>query len=979
LRLTDFCAKFILMKICWTIAAVWILSFSLKAQSYPIPDPKLLASFLQVGSCINAEGELDIACAAKQDYLIIYADSISNFDGIQFFENAEFIYLTFLLPIQQGALRWSEFIPPSAEQLIIGATFSFTLPPQFLDAQFSKLHLIYAELDEGAITVVGLPPSVKSLEVSTQGFIWLPPPVVKLVLPDGLPNTIENLQISNTELDVPANIRPPTSLRSLSIVGGNLGNWCGALELTENLKTLNFSQRGTSSFPDDCLPKLSSHLIHLNASNFTSDKCAAWLEEELLVTSNLESLELKNTGSVPLIFNQSMPVTLQYLSVNNAKYPSIAGLPQNLKSLRLISVAPSDLTSGLLPNSVEQLSLIGVPIQKLHNLPLNLRFLDLNVLEISEPLDSKDFPSTLDSLIMGRVSFPILNFLPENLKYADLSNNDLLGIEILPNNLQHLTLTNQFHLEDISFNLQDLDIKVLELINTALKRTPELPRGLETLVLRNNGRLKCLTTLPSTLSSFENQFNCLPNETNFLKFSLDGPPCNPSVICSEGPQIFRGKIYVDVNYNGIFDEGDYPLSHSGFRVSPEDTIVYTDDQGRFNFSRPIYKTYQVNFIPNPPFDGTAIPSSVSLSTNLTGFGGDSIFIPYTFASAWDFQVIASASSLIPGENLDLELYVVNRGAAAFYPLTLTLAIPPSLQFVSADITPDIQSSSAVAWTLDPPEELTTSRIKIKLLAASTLRTGDIVDVHASLNGFDPDQNQHNNTFQLRMVGADGLEPLKKYVNKELIMKPISSEKDLVYVLRFTNTQSDTIKSIILKDQLLSQLRPESYRLISSSHDFTFDFQFENQLVFNFNDISLPPVTENPYEAILEVIFSVLANDELQVDFDVFNRAEAVDGSGWNISSNQVRTRIRINTSVDQRSVIGLQAFPNPANDVVTLKWNTIQKSTVSILNSAGQNVKTIVTDGQELSLQVGDWPAGAYFIQISGIEGEGFGKIIVNR
>ena len=81
------------------------------------------------------------------------------------------------------------------------------------------------------------------------------------------------------------------------------------------------------------------------------------------------------------------------------------------------------------------------------------------------------------------------------------------------------------------------------------------------------------------------------------------------------------------------------------------------------------------------------------------------------------------------------------------------------------------------------------------------------------------------------------------------------------------------------------------------------------------------------------------------------------------------------TNVDENNCNRISVFPNPAIDAVTIQCEDIQQ--VTIFNSIGQMMFTSEANGNQLQIDLSDFPAGYYFIQTRNTQGVMMQKMIL--
>jgi hypothetical protein len=81
------------------------------------------------------------------------------------------------------------------------------------------------------------------------------------------------------------------------------------------------------------------------------------------------------------------------------------------------------------------------------------------------------------------------------------------------------------------------------------------------------------------------------------------------------------------------------------------------------------------------------------------------------------------------------------------------------------------------------------------------------------------------------------------------------------------------------------------------------------------------------------------------------------------------------------NIPALSIVPNPANQSVTLRWETAQGGLVELHNSAGKMVlqQNIAPNAPSTQIATDALPEGMYFIHFSGRKDQLFGKLIITH
>jgi hypothetical protein len=112
----------------------------------------------------------------------------------------------------------------------------------------------------------------------------------------------------------------------------------------------------------------------------------------------------------------------------------------------------------------------------------------------------------------------------------------------------------------------------------------------------------------------------------------------------------------------------------------------------------------------------------------------------------------------------------------------------------------------------------------------------------------------------------------------------------------------------------------------------------------------------------------------------------VEGSGLELCDSIASVTIYVKslTSTENQLPSTFYIYPNPASDMLSLKWSGIQrgKITVSILNQSGQVVRNYEGNksGNELLMQINviDLASGLYILHVQSTEGTYHKKFLKN-
>ena len=191
-----------------------------------------------------------------------------------------------------------------------------------------------------------------------------------------------------------------------------------------------------------------------------------------------------------------------------------------------------------------------------------------------------------------------------------------------------------------------------------------------------------------------------------------------------------------------------------------------------------------------------------------------------------------------------------------------------------------------------------------------------------------------------------------------------NRKWLTYTIRFENTGNFSAKDIVITDLLDDNLDPNSVKVIEASHDYTIDIiqnvENESTLKFSFNDIFLPfdDANNDGY-----IKFMIKANEAIAENTIVNNTANIYFDQNPAIITNTIQNRFLTIASlgVDDFNLDAyFQLYPNPTNDVVTVK-SKLQIIKIELFSMLGR--KVLETNKNMINVSTLD--QGSYIIKIT--------------
>ncbi len=205
---------------------------------------------------------------------------------------------------------------------------------------------------------------------------------------------------------------------------------------------------------------------------------------------------------------------------------------------------------------------------------------------------------------------------------------------------------------------------------------------------------------------------------------------------------------------------------------------------------------------------------------------------------------------------------------------------------------------------------------------------------------------------------------------------ISAGTVINYDIRFLNTTSDTINTVIVRDTLSPWLDPATLVIFGGGF-LPYSFSFEGigpNLKFTFEDINLAPVApSDPYSSLGWLSFSVQPKAGVPVGTQILNTAHISFDNATSMPTNTVWHTIESNfvqSTINQAGgptaqVLAFEVSPNPATDMLMLQNAIMPRpdSRYVVVDVYGREVITTRHWAEQQAIPVAQLAAGVYAVQ----------------
>ena len=344
------------------------------------------------------------------------------------------------------------------------------------------------------------------------------------------------------------------------------------------------------------------------------------------------------------------------------------------------------------------------------------------------------------------------------------------------------------------------------------------------------------------------------------------------------PYQLRGELFVDENNNGVKDESEIGINSIGVLTTPENDLAFTQESGKYfiNLNDEVEAVYEVY---PQDLEHWAI-SSDSLTYMVEVEEG------FEFADSLDFGLFpldsldSLATDLVGGYprcNTETNYWINVWNFGTTLPSGLIhLELDDSIDYVSASVEPDSIIDQSIYWHYDSLFYFDNELIVVNVIMPTFLSIGDTLSstLSAVTGSFeDPGFTSSTNLNQVLVCAYD---PNDKNATPEGIGENgyiLPDTEELEYLIRFQNTGTDTAITVVIEDQLDTDLDWTSFIPVSSSHEMSVDISHTGLVTFTFENIMLPDSNVNELESHGYVKYKISLNEDLPIGTNVLNYAE----------------------------------------------------------------------------------------------------------
>lgn len=474
------------------------------------------------------------------------------------------------------------------------------------------------------------------------------------------------------------------------------------------------------------------------------------------------------------------------------------------------------------------------------------------------------------------------------------------------------------------------------------------------------------------LESFFNIPPTAPTGLYNIKYynSIDDSMTIYNAVEITGSNFISGRVYLDKNYNGIYDGNDLPYPNAFIECNPYNFI--SGSNGNYSGYVPA-GSYSISV-------GNLSPHFYSVPVDYTfsfaGSGGienNKDFAIQVDSTFHDLEIsMYSGSRARPGFQDIINLSYKNNGPldetglVKFLPAT-------GLNLDSVSDPSYILSGDTMIWNFTAMGFGYVRNIAIYYSVPLSLPLGTNLNFNcwiesSSGNDFSPNNNVD---FKNQLV-ANSFDPNEKEVSSESISTDfLGSGYDLNYTIYFQNTGNDTAFNISIIDTISNKLDLSTLVVFGASANYRKIIYPGGIVEFRFDNINLLDSISNEPMSHGYICYGIKTLPALSSADVITNIAYIYFDHNAPVVTNTATTTIILDIDDYNKSNSSIQIFPNPFNSKTSISYEMTEEGNVSlnILRYDGKTLKTLFegrqSQGQhELIFDSADLPSGIYFISI---------------
>lgn len=443
------------------------------------------------------------------------------------------------------------------------------------------------------------------------------------------------------------------------------------------------------------------------------------------------------------------------------------------------------------------------------------------------------------------------------------------------------------------------------------------------------------------------------------------------------PEQLNLIAFIDENNNGIKDDNEILFNSGSFVYEINDsgeTIYGNSGSGNFSIFEPNPdNSYDFSFEVNEAL--SAYFSSTTTYSDITapeGSGLTTYYFPITSIQPYtDVSVTLFANSQPrPGFTYTNTIAIKNNSYTTVPFGNISFAKDNDVTIISVSEISIVSTVTGFDYSYSDlaPFETRNLTVTMQVPTMPTVNLGDVLTNSVSIEAIENEVNLTNNTFSLSQVVVGSYDPNDKNESHggKIVFADFTADDYLYYTIRFENTGTAAAEFIRIEDTLEDGLDETTFEMLNASHQYNVR-RTDNQLIWNFFDIDLPPTIEDAELSQGYIHFKIKPKPGFALGDVIENTAEIYFDYNPPIITNTMETEFVENLSVADFSVSTVVLYPNPTKNNFQIQLSGIDFiEQISVFDVLGKRIyKQNMIESNSASVDTSTFNEGIYLVEIT--------------
>ncbi len=444
--------------------------------------------------------------------------------------------------------------------------------------------------------------------------------------------------------------------------------------------------------------------------------------------------------------------------------------------------------------------------------------------------------------------------------------------------------------------------------------------------------------------------------------------------------VASGRIFLDLDSNGVFDPGEVYLSGKRVRLLPDSIVTFTDTQGYY-FLPVDNGNYTIECIPDSDWHITSSPLFYSIQIS----NGD--YYGMDFGIKPDYPVATSDVSMSAGTprcNSNAPYYIhYNYFTTSSLTAFFTLILDSNMSYTSAVPSPLSVNGDTIVWSIAVNPVVGSGQINLNVLFPPLAGTSLASSLTLELkNGVGVVISESVDT--MRQVVVCSFDPNDKSVNPPGVAASnyTLNNSPLQYQIRFQNTGTDTAFAVHILDTIDTGLDINSFQLLGSSHPVQVLIHPNRIVDFRFEDILLPDSVVDEPGSHGYILYRIRPEELIPDPIEIRNTAYIYFDFNLPVATNTTVNTLVSHIPVGLTEISGsaspLRLFPNPASEELFYSFDNphLHAMRLQVFDAKATLLNTLVVFGGSGVLNCKSYDPGLYLMQFTDLNS---GKVLSGK